>query len=129
MGDNLKDLHVRIGEQNIDSESFDDILLRGNLKYPSIKFSIGGRFSIYSLNALRNCFNLKEGSHFFVIEVGGRLRNIGKLDLNIDNVYRLESLFKRLGPVIEVIEGPDEEFRKVTSKDLISTLELDIKEE
>lgn len=123
----LKNLHVKIGEQNIDSDSFDDILLKGKLKYPSIKFKIEGKVSVHSFNALKNCFSFKEGSHYFVLEAGGALRSIGKMDLNIDNIYRLESLFKRLNPEISVIENEGDDFKVISSKDLVDTIELKVK--
>ena len=125
--DNSYNKHIQVGLQNIDNNEFDDVLLKSKLLYPAIIIEtevVPGKYTGYSIY---NSLNLKEGTHNLYIKLSDkRLNRLGKLELNIENIFRLENLLKRLKPVIRESMSEDEEFRAIEGKDLVYTIELDI---
>jgi len=124
MSKDLYDAHIKVGEQNIDNEVYEDTMLKGKLSYPAIKITTVSQISKHSYHAIKNSFDLKNGSHFLYVSVNGKLVCIGKIDLNIANIHRLENLLRRLKPVIAVKENEESDYREVKSSELVNTIEL-----
>lgn len=120
----MEDRHVRIGEQNIDKNYFDEITLKGRFKLPALKISTEKAMTVHLMNALKNSIKLKEGTHHLYIEIGDKIRFIGKLDLNIDTVYKIENIFKRKGLTLGLLEEGDEDYRNIKYTDLIHTIRI-----
>lgn len=120
------DSHIKLGLQHINNEYFGDIIMKGKLLYPAVVIkteTVPGKYTFYSI---KNSINLKEGSHYIYFELDGSLKCIGKIDLNIENISRLENLMRRLKPTITYSDDVSNKFELLSSLDLVHTLEIDI---
>lgn len=118
--------HIKVGEQNIDKTEYDEMILKGELKYPVIRVTTELQISKHSFNAIKNSFDLKNGTHYLYVYIGDKLICIGKVNLDISSIHRLKNLLRRLKPVIDISESVEDEFKEINVKDLVNTIELEI---
>lgn len=118
--------HIKLGEQNIDLEEFDEIVLKSKLQYPAILVETKTELGKHTLRALQNSLNLTKGDYRLYFNINEKMQSIGKIELNIDSIFRIESILKRLQPKLSISEKLGDNFKEITSRDLTHTLEIKI---
>lgn len=121
--------HQIVGEQYINNKYFDEIIMKDVMHFPAVMLQTDKTLKLSLFKVFKNCFDLKVGDTYIYIELNGTVTGLGKVTLNIDNIFRIETLFSSLGLTLLYKESKDSEIRQITSEDFIDTLELSIRVE
>jgi len=96
------------------------------MHFPAVMLKTEKSLKLSLFKVFKNCFDLKIGNTYIYVELNEKVTGLGKVTLNIDNVFRIETLFSSLGLELLYKESRDSEIRQITSEDFIDTLELSI---
>jgi len=118
--------HQIVGEQYINNKYFDEIIMKDVMHFPAVMLKTEKSLKLSLFKVFKNCFDLKIGNTYIYVELNEKVTGLGKVTLNIDNVFRIETLFSSLGLELLYKESRDSEIRQITSEDFIDTLELSI---
>lgn len=121
--------HQIVGEQYINNTYFDEIIMKDVMHFPAIMIKTEKSLKLSLFKVFKNCFDLKVGDTFIYIELNEKITGLGKVTLNIDNVFRIETLFSSLDLSLLYKENKESPIREITSKDFIETLKLSIRVE
>ena len=102
------------------SEKFTDPFIREGIKYPGVVVRINSNIAAVTFNVLKNSVDLTQGDHMLYIELEGKLIKIGKIQLNIDNIFKI----KRILSSAQFFEITEEGTKYIDLKDLINTIIL-----
>lgn len=119
-----QNLHIKLGEQFIDQKEYGDLYLEDDNKYPVIKIVLKGKVTKSLINMMRNSLDYTKGEYYLALNVKGNNIYLGKIDLNIDNIYKLEGILERMDYSLILKENETSEYKSVCSKDLVGTIQL-----
>lgn len=117
-----KNFHKKIGEQYIDKKEYGDVILEGTFQYPLIMVDLNSPIHVSVLNMINNSLEFIENGYSVYLRIKNQVVFIGYIDLNIDNIFKLEGVLERLDYNLYVKEDEDSDFKPITSKDLIGTI-------